>query len=208
VLLVVTATATADNGAALDLTMTVHKATAWNDSAAADRPAVMTGVCEGYLDASVYEANLWSFLAVDVTATAEGAATWPADKRIRLFPTFNDDVALASGGFLVEDPNVDMATPHCQRDRYIYEAGVGSLIAGIQGDTDEVAAAGNFTRWANQLYGFVGREVAGQSAADAGITISNCSFLVTPAGAELNGGADWWSDHSDESNCYTGSTSS
>jgi hypothetical protein len=194
VLLVVSTRATAENGAALDLVLTVHRATAWSDDSAADRPALMTTTCEGYLDAGVYEANLWSFVTADVTATSTGTAEWPADTRIRLFPTPTDDVSLASGGFLVEDPDVDSATPHCARDRYLYGPGDGSLIAGIQGDTDEAAAAGNFTRWANQLWGFTGA------------SFSNCSYVVTPAGAELNGGAEWWSEQVDDSNCYVGST--
>lgn len=210
VLLVVTATVTADNGAALDLRMEVHKATAWNDASAADRPGLVDTQCAGYFDATVYEPNLWSFLLVDVSATADPATpAWPSDKRLRLWPgsVVGDELlALASDGFLVEDPDVDSATPHCVRDRYVYGAGEGALIAGIQGDTDEVDAAGHFTRWANQRYGFVAREVAGQSAESAGMVVTNCSFEVTPAGVELNGDADWWGSTSDESNCYTGST--
>lgn len=207
VLLVVTATATADNGAVLDLRMEVHKATAWSDSTASDRPALMTAGCDGYLDASVYEASLWSFLQIEVTAEPDAATpAWPDGKRIRLWPGVNDDVNLASNGFLVDDPDVEGSTPHCRRDRYIYGPGEGQLVAGIQGDTDEVDAAGHFTRWANQRYGFVAHEVAGQSAASAGMTLTDCGFLVTAAGTELNGGADWWGEMIDESNCYTGST--
>lgn len=206
VLLVVTSTATADNGAVLDLSMTVRKATAWDDSGAPDRPALMTSTCEGYLDEGVYEPNLWSFLRVDVAAASDlSTATWPADKRIRLFPIVNDDVALASSGFLVEDPDVDAATPHCQRDRFLYEAGDGILIAGIQGDTDEVDAAGHFTRWANQKYGFVAHEVSGQTAAQAGMSLSDCTFTVTDAGTALHGGADWWGQLVNESTCFIGS---
>ncbi len=208
VLLVVSATATAEDGSVLDLTMTVHRATAWDDSTGSDRASLMTSTCEGYLDAGVYEANLWSFLKVDVDATQSGSAAWPAAKRIRLFPLATDDYALASGGALVDDPDVTSETPHCARDRYIYGAGESTLVVGIQGDTDAVEAAGHFTRWANTLYGFVGREVGGQTAAEAGITLTDCSYTVTPAGEELHGGADWWSEHIDESDCYVGSTSS
>lgn len=147
-------------------------------------------------------------LLLQVTATAQGSATWPSDRRLRLFPTANDDVSLASSGFLVEDSEVDGATSHCARDRYLYGAGTGSLILGSQGDSDEATAAGNVTRWANQIYGFVGQEVAGQTAAEAGITISGCSYVITDAGTQLNGGASWWGEHIDESNCYVGSTSS
>ena len=207
VLLVVSATATAENGSVLDLTMTVHTATAWDDSTGADRASLMTSTCQGYLDAGVYEANLWSFLKVDVEAVPSGFGAWPSEKRIRLFPLATDDYALASGGALVEDPDVASETPHCARDRYIYGAGESTLVVGIQGDTDAVEAAGHFTRWANTLYGFVGREVGGQTAAEAGITLTNCSFTVTPAGVELHGGADWWSEDINESDCYLGSTS-
>ena len=54
VLLVVSAVATADSGAVLNLTMTVHKATAWNDPSAPDRPALMTSGCDGSFDESMY----------------------------------------------------------------------------------------------------------------------------------------------------------
>lgn len=208
-LLVVSATATASNGAVLDLRMEVLAATAWSDPAAADRPALMTARCEGYLEASVYEDGLWSFVPVEVTATADPSTpAWPADKRIRLWPGFSDVVALASSGFLVEDPDVSDDTPPCQRYRYLYGAGEGVLLEGIQGDTDEVAAAGQFTRWANGRYGFVAREVQGQSAASAGMVLTDCQFVVTEKGAELNGGASWWGSHVDESDCYTGSNES
>ncbi len=60
----------------------------------------MTSTCEGYLDAGVYEANLWSFLKMDVEAVPGGAGAWPSEKRIRLFPLATDDYALASGGAL------------------------------------------------------------------------------------------------------------
>lgn len=206
-LLVVNARVTADNGAVLDLSMTVHQSTAWSDGTASDLPALMTAGCEGSLDETVYEGNLWSFTRIDVVATSSGSVTWPSDKRLRLFPTVNGDVSLASDGFLVDDPDVDPATPHCARDRYLYGSGTGTLVAGIQGDTDEVGAAGQFTRWANQLYGFVAQEVAGQTAAEAGMTVSDCSYVVTDAGTALNGGASWWGERITESNCYVGSFS-
>jgi hypothetical protein len=206
ILLHLTAIATAGNGAVLNLTLDVHKSTAWNDPTATSRPALMSSVCDGSLDDSVYDANLWSFGQVDVSAVADASTpAWPESKRLHVMP-YSTHLALASTGDLIEDTEVSSETPHCKRDRYLAGAGVGTLVVGFQGDTDAAGAAGNFTRWANHLYGFVGREVAGQTAAQAGITITGCNYVVTPAGETLNGGASWWHEQDSPSECYVGSS--
>jgi hypothetical protein len=206
ILLHLTATATAENGAVLDLTLNVHKSTAWNDPAGASRAALMSSVCEGALDDSVFEANLWSFAQIDLSAVANASTpAWPGGKRLRVMP-YSTHLALASTGDAIEDPDVSGETPHCKRDRYLLGAGESTLVVGFQGDTDASGAAGNFTRWANHLYGFVGREVAGQTAAQAGITITGCDYQVTTLGESLNGGASWWHEQSTPSECYVGSS--
>ena len=190
VLLHVTATATGAAGQALDLDLQVHRAMNWD--ADTESAVLMTSGCEGALDASVYEANLWSFAVVDVVATG----SWTGDS-IRLLPSADDVVSLASVGFLSEDDDVDPATPHCLRDRTFATADDGTLVLGFTGDSDAVGAAGNFTRWANTRYGFI---------APAGVTISDCESTVTDAGTELNGGAEWWGDVVSATECSTGAT--
>lgn len=190
VLLQVTATATGVGDNELELELRVHRAMNWDDDT--ESAVLMTSGCEGALDASVYEANLWSFAVVDVVATG----TWTGDS-IRLLPVADDVVSLASVGFLSEDDNVDPATPHCLRDRTFATADDGTLVLGLTGDSDAAGAAGNFTRWANTRYGFV---------APAGVTISDCVFTLTPAGEELNGGAEWWGDVVSATECSTGAS--
>ena len=190
ILLHVTATATGSAGNELQLDLQVHRAMNWNDDT--ESAVLMTSGCEGSLDASVYEANLWSFAVVDVVATG----AWTGDS-IRLLPVADDVVSLASIGFLSEDDNVDPATPHCLRERTFATADDGTLVLGLTGDSDAAGAAGNHTRWANTRYGFI---------APQGVTLSDCEFTVTPAGAELNGGADWWADVVSGTECSTGAT--
>lgn len=179
-LLLVQAVATADNGATLDLSLVVRAATAWDDPAAADRPELFTAGCEGGYDASVYEAQLFSFAEVDVTATASSGA-WPsaseidATNAVYVFPE-TDFLSLASTGDLREEPVADGATPHCKRQRVLTGPGAGTIVVGFQGDTDAVGAAGGFTRWANHNYGF--------TTGEGPILLSDCSVLVTDLGAE------------------------
>jgi hypothetical protein len=189
VLLHVTATATGPGGE-LALDLQVHRAESWD--VATESAALMTSTCEGGLDASIYEAQLFSFAEVDLAA--EGS--WTGDN-VRVLPNPGGGVTLASTGFLSEDDNGDPATPHCVRARTFASAGEGTLVLGLEGDSDELGAAGNFTRWANTRFGFI---------APAGVTISGCAFTVTAAGEELNGGADWWSEVVSESECSTGAS--
>lgn len=190
ILLQVTATAVGADGGQLALDLQVHRAMSWDDDT--ESAVLMTSTCEGALDASVYEANLWSFAAVDVTATG----SWTGDS-IRVLPAPDDVVSLASVGFLSEDDDVDPATPHCLRQRSFATADDGTLVLGLTGDSDEAGAAGNFTRWANTRYGFIVPE---------GATVTDCSFTVTPAGEELNGGAEWWGEVATATECSIGAT--
>lgn len=183
-------TVTALNGATLDLTMTVHKSTAFDDPAAADRPATFTAGCQGGYDESIYADQLFSFATIDVTATA-GTGTWPtdgdvqsADDLVYLFPD-TTYLSLASTGDLLEASVADSETPHCKRDRVVAGAGAGTLVVGFHGDTDDVGAAGGFTRWANHNYGFT---VDGTD-----LVFSGCTLTVTPLGEEFG-----WSDADQE----------
>lgn len=197
-------TATADNGAILDITMVIHKSTAWNDPAAADRPPIMTATCEGGLDGSVYEAQIWSFAKIDFAATPrQNTPNWPAGHRLFVAPS-GGFVPVATNGFPVDDDTVDGATPRCKRDKFFEGAGTGTFIAGFPGDTDVATAAGNFTKWANHNYGIVATRTDGQTAASVGITLSDCEWDVTDLGKSLNGDADWWDSRIDETHCVFG----
>ncbi len=203
VLLVVSTVATADNGAVLDLTMTVHRPTAFDDAASSASAALMTDACGGGTDDSLYAADLWTFASVDVEAVARPGPSWPANRRITLYP-LSTNLNLAADAAVLDDDEVDPATPFCRRDKHLDTAGTGTLVVGLIGDTDDVSAAGQFTRWANQMWGFSAVRVAGQSAADAGIALSDCTFTVTEAGTELNGASAAWIERNDETVCQVG----
>jgi len=204
VLLVVSTVATADNGAVLDLTLTVHRPLAFDDPAVGPAAALMTDACGGGTDDALYAENLWTFATVDVAAVARAGAEWPAGHRIILVP-YSTYLVLAGDGAVLDDDEVDPSTPNCRRDKHLDTAGTGTLVVAFAGDTDDVAAAGQFTKWANHLWGFSGVRVAGQSAEAAGIALSDCTFTVAPAGEELHGGAEWWIERNDDTRCQIGS---
>lgn len=204
VLLVVSAVATADNGAVLDLTLTVHRPLAFDDPAVGPAAALMTEACGGGTDDALYAENLWTFATVDVDAAARPGAEWPADRRLFVSP-LSTYVSIAGDGVVLDDDEVDPSTPDCRRDKHLDAAGSGTLVVGFAGDTDDVSAAGQFTKWANHMWGFTGVRVAGQSAEAAGISLSECTLTVTDSGAALNGGADWWIERNDDTRCETGS---
>jgi len=203
-LLFISATATAENGAAVELTQVVHRSLAWDDPNAAASANLMSQVCDGSLEASVYNEQLWTFTRVDVAATpVAGTPAWPADLAFRLSPQ-PDNNAVAADGAVVDDEDVDIATPFCVREKRLPGVGEGLIVLGIAGDTDEVSAAGNFTRWANTSYGFGTTEVQSQSPADTGITISDCYYSVTDLGLEFNGDNENWLLTDNETTCTVG----
>jgi hypothetical protein len=166
---------TAENGATLDLLMVVHKSAAWDDPAAADRPALLIDQCSGAYDESVFADQLFSFASIDVTGTV-GSGDWPAGTGVWLTPA-TDHLAVGSTGDLAEDPSADSETPHCKRDRQLAGPGTGTMVVAFRGDTDDVGAAGGFTRWANHNYGF--------AVFEAGPHFTECGFIVTPLGEEF-----------------------
>jgi hypothetical protein len=183
-LLSLTATATAENGAIVDLALVVHESLAWSDPAVTYLADLMTQTCDGSLENPVYEENLWTFTQIDYTATAVDGE-WPVDSLPQLSPT-DPEGGIAAAGSATDDENVDMAMPYCLRNKYLGTPGQGMIALGIPGDTDEVTAAGNFTRWANTSYGFSVFDTPGS------VTLSDCTYEVTPLGLEHNGDNDSW----------------
>lgn len=168
---------TADNGATMDVAMVVFVSTAWDDPAAADRPATMTEQCLDALDASIYADQLFSFAKIEVTTVTSG--DWPSDAGVFLFPSV-EHLSVAATGDIEEAPGFSSEAPHCKRDHQITVGGSGEMIVAFRGDTDDVAAAGGFTRWANHNYGF---SVVGP------VTFSECTHTASPLGVEFG-----WSD--------------
>lgn len=188
--------ATASNGATALLELTVHESLAWSDPAAAQLADRMSESCDGALENAVYEENLWSFTRITYTASeVEGA--WPADAAIHLAPT-DPQGGIAGTGAVTDDQNVDMATPFCLRGKYLAVPGEGAIALGIPGDTDEVTAAGNFTRWANTSYGFDVFDTPG------GVTLSDCTYEVPELGLQHNAENESWELISTDTVCTVG----
>ncbi|PZQ89637.1 MAG: hypothetical protein DI534_07505 [Leifsonia xyli] len=189
----VSAVVTDTSGASLQLTAIVHRSVAADSADGTPLAALMTEGCQGALDAGVYADQLWSFAAIDVTASPL-SGTWPSGALVGLRPGATP-LALASDGVLVEDPAAASDVPRCVRGRFLPGAGSGRLVVGFEGDTDAAGAAGAFTRWANTRYGFTA----------SGATLSACAFVVTELGSSLGGGAPGWTQKTDARECTTGS---
>lgn len=203
--LYVEAIVTADNGARLDLTQVVHSSSSWDDAAHGDRPALMSSVCEGSLDDSVYEEGRWSFTKVDVGAELLDGPEWPADAAVEFdhwvaVGPFATDYVVAASGVLIDDPSVDPGTPHCATDKWLAGPGFGALVIGLPGDADSGAGPA-LTRWSDQFYGFIAKVVEGQTPADTGMTVSDCDFVLTALGKSLSIDPDWQL-MSDDTRCW------
>lgn len=198
VVMVVTAVATADNGSVMDLSLTIHRPTAWDDPAAAASPALMTDVCAGSLDDGVYEIAAYGFASIDFVAVQRAGADWPTDHRLFLTPNAAY-MPVATDGFPMDDDEVDPATPHCKREKFFEGPGTGTVVLGFRDD------ATTLTRWATHNFGFSVVRVAAQTAASVGMSLTGCHVLVTPSGEAAGGNAPGWSSRVDDTHCIYGS---
>ena len=190
--LVVSATATADNGAQLRVQLQVHKSTAWDDIAAQTLPAALTADCGSSLTKDVFAAGLWSFTRANLTSIPVGSTPWPAQSPIRLSPSAQF-VKVAGRGMLAPAAS---AGATCTTDKQFAGAGKGAMAVGIAGDVLGAGASGALTRWALHSWGF--------AASGPGVTISDCTFQVTELGAAQGGGAASWAAVTDAQRCITG----
>ena len=172
--LVVYVEMTASNGATADVVMVVQKSTDWDDPAGADRAALMTQVCAGAYDESIYAMRGFTFALIRVTFTVtEGE--WPAGEGVHLVPA-TDHLAVVSSGAVVSDPGADPESPNCKRDKIMTGPGEGTMVVAIGDDI------GVYDKWAGHNYGF---------ATLAGGDFTECLALSTDLGRELG-----WNDSS------------
>lgn len=194
-LLSVTATAESDGEPVAYLSLVVHKSLAWDDPAAAKFGDLVSKSCDGGLDASVYEEQLFTFTQIDFTSmpAVEGEVV-STDLPFGLHPAMG--VPTAAIGDVVDADNVDQSTPYCVRQKFLPLVGDGSAVLALEGDTDENLAAGNFTRWANQFYGFY--------AYDKALNLVDCTYELTDLGKEFGGGGEFWQSIDSGSPCGVG----
>lgn len=179
--LIVRATATAATGASLSLELQVHRSSPWDYVGTQTLPAAIIEDCGEPLNEELFAAEQWSFTRANLTAIPTGDSTgeWPADATVVIAPSSSND-AIASRGVLAAD---------CEAEKGLAGPGRGAVSLGIAQD------ASAQTAWAARSWGFL---------AGAGVTLSDCTFEVTPLGTELGGGAGW-TQTADAAHCVTGS---
>jgi hypothetical protein len=191
------ATVTAGNGAVLDLTMIVHQAVAASE--AAEAVAATTAWCAGEIDAQLLTDEGYTFTTINVTATPV-SGEWPVGTPIWLQPQPWANLTLTATGDLVQTPG---STPHCAAPVQVTEPGSGTILVGIQGDTDGDDTTPPLGGWAHNLYGANSAPADGPAS---DITFSSCIAKISELGGTLGAGAgsDWATHFDDPRYCNLG----
>ena len=190
-LLVIRAKAQSGSGATLNLEVRVKSAKAWDDIATQTRAQAVIADCPNLFTTTQFANESWSFTRVNLFVLPGIAGTpWPVDQPIQLLPSGKTVTTAARGTVSATDAR---AVPLCRQETFFSTFGRGSLALAIPGDA---GANENFTRWADHAYGFI---------APTGVTLSECSFEVTPLGTQFGGGTASWGSVDDGHSCVTGS---
>lgn len=186
----VRATATAANGAVLDLEAMVHRSVSFEYPGSQTLNQMLIDDCGATLTNAIIYEQAWSFSRMNITAIPPAdAEVWPEDARIGFRPT-GDATWVSGRGMVQSDATTgDLA---CVQDKFFVGAGRGALVAGIPGDTLGLDEFRN--GWAGFTWGFL---------AGPGVTLSDCSFELTELGRQVGGGAGWV-ESSDASTCVIG----
>ena len=146
----VRATATAGNGAALEIVMVVHQAVPAIDPASTDARAATAAWCAGEVDEQLFTDEAYTFTTVEVTATAIDG-DWPQGLAIRLLPEPAAGFTLTATGDLAQAPG---STPHCATPVTLNGGGSGTILLGISGDADgDADGTPPLGGWTRNLYG-------------------------------------------------------
>ncbi|MEO8261563.1 MAG: hypothetical protein ABI566_03250 [Pseudolysinimonas sp.] len=193
-LLSLTTTATAGNGAVLDITLVVHESVAATDAAASDAVAATEAWCAGELDGGILADEGYTLTAVDVTATLT-SGEWPAGTSLMLYPDPHPNVVLTATGELIQPPTGSEGeyTPHCATAVNLAGPGTGTFFVGIGGDADgDADGTPPLGGWARLTYGvYVG--LPDGTVAD--VTFTECTAHIS----ELGGGmTPAWTGHFDD----------
>lgn len=182
--LVVTARATAANGATLALELRAHSGIRFDDVANQTIPAAFVEDC-GF-SAQQLAGDAWGFARANLTALPGDGAAWPADAAIALVPSAAS-VDTVGRGILSGESD-------CAADKTFSGPGAGAIALGIAGD----AAGGSPTPtgWAQHAFGF-------STLPGSGVTLSDCAFSLTDLGA-ATAGTTSWTQLSDATACMTG----
>jgi hypothetical protein len=203
--LVLTATATAGNGAVLDISLVVRSPQPFDADGAADAWATTTAWCVGEVDDSVISGEGYSFTTVDVTATpVEGE--WPAETPLGVSLAMAPGSTIAADGSLrqinasAEVGAVNGSVPHCRQPVVLDGAGAGHFYIGIPGDVDgDGDGTPPLGGWTKQPFGVTANIAGSTEASD--LVLSDCLQQVTPLGDELGAPLESWTQDFTDSFC-------
>lgn len=197
-LLGLTATATAGNGAVLDVTIIVHQAVAATEAAAAGPVAAVEAWCAGEMDGQILTDQGYTLTAVDVTATL-ASGQWPESTTLLVYPEPRPNVVLAATGDLLQSPTGSEGdyTPHCVTPVTLAGPGAGTFFVGIGGDADgDGSQTPPLGGWAHLTYGI---NIGLPDGTVADVTIGDCVVQASPLGTSLGAGTvPDWTDHLDD----------
>ncbi|TBN55396.1 hypothetical protein EYE40_14390 [Glaciihabitans arcticus] len=203
-MLLVTAVATATNGAQLDLRAVVREPQGWNLPAAKPGLDRLLEWCDGELDQASIEAGNFTVVPVEYSATAVGDTAWPNGETIWLHPEPGRAVLAATGAIkqveVVDESQPGDYVPHCLQNATMPGAGEGTVYLGFEGDTggNEDYAIGH--AWASVSHGFSNTQVE----AAANIDFSECTAKILPAGTEWGAPGLGWAEDFVDYRCTVG----
>jgi len=184
------ATATAANGATLDLEAMVHRSLSYEYPGSQTLNQMLIDDCGATLTNAILTADAWSINRMNFTAIPPAdAGEWPTDQRVGLRPS-GDVVYVAGRGIAQADPATgDLA---CTQDKFFSGAGRGAVAVGIPHDTIDLDHFNG--GWATHTWGFTALD---------DVVLSDCTFEITDLGREVGAGTGWV-EVADDANCYVG----
>lgn len=207
--LALAATATAGNGAVLDIWIVVREPQPFDAAEAADARSTTTEWCVGEVDDTVISDQGYSFTTVDVTARAS-EGEWPADTPLGVSLALAPGSTIAADGSLrqinasAEEGAVTGSIPHCRQPVVLDGVGEGHYYLGIPGDIDgDGDGTPPLGGWMKQPYGLNATIAGSTEPSDA--TLSNCILHITALGLQLGTDADSWTQDFADTYCAVGS---
>jgi len=195
VMLIIKANARTADGAVLELEQRVNEAVPLGDLAAQTVPALAIESCPGVLDSGLAAQGQWTFTRVVFSAISpDTSPAWPDRAPVSIKPS-TEFAPIASMSFLQDEPGAPLP---CEQEKFIGGPGKGAISIGSANDALDIAAGG-YQRWSELNYGFV--------TLGTDITLTDCTFELTPLGAERGGGSSSWASINDSQSCVIGAQS-
>ncbi|MBX3086995.1 MAG: hypothetical protein KF742_00785 [Cryobacterium sp.] len=214
--LTLTGMATADNGAVLALSVTVHSSWTFDSTEAAAANQAISAWCQGEVDSSMLADFKASFTTVDYSAVQVGTAAWPSDLPIALTP-FGQPLYVAATGdvaqleILSQNASPGDYIPHCLQQPFLQGVGSGSTYVAISGDSVGTGNTPPLQGWAGLNYGFntvipagtlKGQPFAGVPAGRA--TLTECKATITSLGSSSGAPSANWKENFQAGGCSVG----